>query len=358
MSEIFIIAEIGVNHNGSRDIAMEMIDTASKAGVDAVKFQTFNTEKLVSKNTPKTEYQIKNDRSSKNQFDMLKKLELSRDLHLELNEYCSSKEIEFMSTAFDEDSLDFLVHEVGMKKNKIPSGELNNAPFLIKHGATGNKIILSTGMSSLKQIHQAISAIAFGFSKTNMKPSIKSFREVIKSKDIQNELRKKITLLHCTSQYPAPIDSLNLMALFTLKEEFEMPVGYSDHSLGTEASIAASAMGAEIIEKHFTLDNTLEGPDHKASLEPNQLINLVSSIRKVELMLGSRSKSPSKEELENKNLATKSIVAKSIIRQGEYFTDDNLTTKRPGDGMSPFLFWDLIGVKSKKEYMPDEQIDE
>jgi len=358
MSEIFIIAEIGVNHNGSRDIAMEMIDTASRAGVDAVKFQTFNTEKLVSKNTPKTKYQIKNDRSSKNQFDMLKKLELSRDLHFELNEYSSSKEIEFLSTAFDEDSLDFLVHELGMKKNKIPSGELNNAPFLIKHGATGNEIILSTGMSSLKEIHQAISAIAFGMSETKMKPSNKNFKEVIQSKDIQNELMKRVTLLHCTSQYPAPIESLNLMALITLKEEFEMNVGYSDHSLGIEASVAAAAMGAKIIEKHFTLDNTLEGPDHKASLEPDELINLATSIRKIELMLGSREKSPSKEELEIKSLATKSIVAKNIIREGEYFTDDNLTTKRPGDGMSPFLFWDLIGVKSKKEYMPDEQIDE
>lgn len=328
-----IIAEAGVNHNGSLKIAKEMIVAASNAGADYIKFQTFLTGNLVSRNAMQANYQKKNLGKETSQYEMLKKLELSIEDHNELIRYCSKQKIEFFSTAFDLESID-LLSDLGIPIWKIPSGEITNLPYLQKIGSFNKPIILSSGMATLGEIEAAIEAL-----------------------EKSGTLRDKITVLHCTTEYPAPINEVNLKAMTTIAEAFKVKVGYSDHTEGIEIPLAAVAMGATIIEKHFTLNKSMEGPDHKASLEPDELKMMVEGIRKIELAIGNGIKQPTFSEINNKIAARKSIVAATTIKLGELFTSDNLTVKRPGNGVSPMLWNQIIDLKAKRDYLPDELIE-
>ncbi len=328
----FIIAEAGVNHNGSLDLAKKLIDSAAMIGANAIKFQTFKTELLVSKSAPLAKYQEKNTKNIDNQFQMLKKLELSYEDFLELNRYCLDKGIVFLSSAFDLMSIDFL-SKMDIPIWKIPSGEITNYPYLKKIGKLKKKILLSTGMSTLGEIENAINVFVENGTNYN-----------------------DITLLHCSSEYPAPYEEVNLLAIKTLKDAFHLDTGYSDHTQGIEVPIAAVALGAKVIEKHFTLDKNLDGPDHKASLNPDEFALMVKSIRNIELSLGDGIKKPSISELKNKKIVRKSIVASKDIKKGEIFTEDNITTKRPANGLDPFLWDFLIGKKATKDYEKDENI--
>jgi len=332
-NKVFIIAEAGVNHNGSIELAKKLIDVAVEARADAVKFQTFKTENLVSKNIQKAKYQKENMSDNENsQFNMLKKLELDVDTHKELINYCNSKNIMFLSTPFDLDSVD-LLNNLGLDIFKIPSGEITNLPILRKIGALNKKIILSTGMADIGEIEDALDILLeSGTAKDN------------------------ITILHANTMYPTPMQDVNLNAMVTIGNTFDINYGYSDHTLGIEVDIAAVAMGANCIEKHFTLDKTMEGPDHKASLEPNELKNMVTSIRNIELALGSSLKKPSQSETPNIEVARKSIVAKTNIKAGEFLTENNLTVKRAGKGISPMRWDEIIGTIAQKNYKEDELI--
>lgn len=330
MSKVFIIAEAGVNHNGSIEIARKMIDAAVFSGVDAIKFQTFKAEKIVCKNVEKAEYQIENTGSTETQYEMLKKLELSADMHKELTAYCRERNILFLSTPFDIDSIK-LLSDMDMPIFKIPSGEITNLPYLYEIAKQRRKVILSTGMSNLEEVREAV--------------------KILKVNGASD-----ITLLHCNTQYPTPISDVNLLAMVKMKEELDVPVGYSDHTLGIEIPLAAAALGACVIEKHFTLDRKMAGPDHKASLEPQELKQMVDGIRKIEQALGNRTKQVSPSEQNNRNIVRKSIVAKEKIRKDEVFTEKNLTTKRPGTGVSPMRWNEVIGMKSDRDYEVDEMI--
>lgn len=330
MSKVFIIAEAGVNHNGDINIAKRMIDVACEVGVDAIKFQTFKTEKLVCANAEKAEYQKETTEKNESQAEMLKKLELSKDEHVELIQYCNKKKIMFLSTPFDEESIDLLV-ELKLPIIKIPSGEITNYPYIRKIGQLRKKVILSTGMSTLEEIADVI--------------------EVLK-----NNGTEEITLLHCNSQYPTPMEDVNLNAMITMKDTFHLNVGYSDHTLGIEVPIAATAMGATVIEKHFTLDRTMEGPDHRASLEPDELKTMVRAIRNIEKALGSKEKKVSQSEDNNVKIVRKSIVASKSINKGDLFTEENLTTKRPGTGINPMKWDEIVGSTADRNYKPDEII--
>lgn len=350
-----IIAEAGVNHNGQRKFAFDLVDAAFKAGADIVKFQTFNAGKLTSKNARQADYQVKNTRIEESQYEMLKRLELPLDMHHELLEYCNSLGIEFLSTAFDEVSLRFLVDDLGLKRLKLPSGELTNAPLVLAHAQTGIDLIVSTGMASLAEIEEALGIIAFGYiSKKNILPSKKAFQEAYSSKAGQEILREKVTLLQCTTEYPAPMQEINLNVMDTFKKAFGLKVGYSDHSQGVSVPIAAVTKGAVLIEKHFTLDKKMKGPDHKASLEPSELKLMVKAIRDVELALGSSVKVPTVSEVKNKNIARKSLIASKVICKGEKFTEENISIKRPGGGIDPINYWDMIGTVAVKNYDKDE----
>ncbi len=327
----FIIAEAGVNHNGSFELAKQLIDKAVWAGVDCIKFQTFNSKNLVSAQAEKAEYQKKTTDSNESQLDMLKKLELSHEQFRELQTYCGQKGIMFLSTPFDLESIDFLA-ELGIKNWKIPSGEITNYPFLRAIAKRKESVIMSTGMCSLEEVRDAVKVLK-EFGTTD------------------------ITLLHCTTEYPAPYDSVNLNAMLTLQKEFGFNVGYSDHTNGIEIPIAAVSMGATVIEKHFTLDKNMEGPDHKASLEPDELKQMVQSIRNVEAAFGNGIKQPSKAEKKNIAIARKSIVAKCEIKKGQTFTEENLTTKRPGNGISPMKWNDVLEKVAKKDFSVDEIIE-
>ena len=327
----YIIAEAGVNHNGSLRLAKKLVDKAVWAGADCIKFQTFNSEKLVSKNAPKADYQKKTTGNTENQLDMLKKLELTPKQFISLKDYSQKKGIAFLSTPFDLESINFLA-SIGIKTWKIPSGEITNYPYLRTIGKRKETVIMSTGMSSIAEVKNAIAVLRkFG--------------------------TKKIRLLHCTTEYPAPYDSVNLQAMHTLKKEFGYDVGYSDHTNGIEIPVAAVAMGATIIEKHFTLNHNMEGPDHKASLEPEELRNMIRAIRNVEKAFGNGKKTPSKVEKRNIPIVRKSIVAASHIRKGDVFSDRNLTTKRPGKGMSPMQWENIVGTIAKRDYDEDELIE-
>jgi N,N'-diacetyllegionaminate synthase len=335
MNQVIIIAEAGVNHNGDLVIAKKLIDVAVEAGVDYVKFQTFKSENLVSKSAKKADYQIENTKDSfENQLEMLKKLELSHEQHLELISYCEQKCINFFSTAFDLDSLHYL-HSLGLKMVKIPSGEITNLPFLRKAAQLFNEVILSSGMSTLQDIDEAISI--FLAEGVNL---------------------QKITILHCNSEYPTPMKDVNIHAMLCIQEKFGTKIGYSDHTLGIEVPIAAVALGAKIIEKHFTLDRSLPGPDHLASLEPEELKNMVFAIRNIELAIkGTGIKEPSESEIKNMVITRKSIVAKNFIKKGERFSENNITTKRPGNGISP-MKWDMIiGKVAPKDFEMDDLIE-
>ncbi len=328
---VFIIAEAGVNHNGRLELAKKLVDAAKDAGADCVKFQTFVSKNIVSKNAVKAEYQKQQTEPEESQQDMLKKLELSFDEFVELNEYCKSISIEFMSTAFDFDSIDFLDGlEMGIWK--IPSGDITNLPYLIKIAKLNKPVILSTGMSTMEDIRSAIKAL-------------------------KENGAGELTVLHCTTEYPTPFEDVNLRAMNTIKEEFDVKVGYSDHTKGIEVPIAAVALGATVIEKHFTLDRNMEGPDHKASLEPNELKAMVDSIRHIELALGNGMKQPAESEKKNMAVARKSIIASKDIKAGDIFTEENLTVKRPGDGISPMRWFDIIGKPAPRDFEEDELIE-
>ena len=330
-NKTFIIAEAGVNHNGSFELAKQLVDKAVWAGADCIKFQTFNSNNLVSKNAQKAEYQKKTTDSSESQLEMLKKLELSKEEFIELRDYCNQKGIMFLSTPFDLESIDFLA-SIGVKTWKIPSGEITNYPFLRAIGKRKESVIMSTGMCTLDEVRDAIKVLK-DFGTTD------------------------ITLLHCTTEYPAPYDSVNLNAMLTLQNEFAFKVGYSDHTNGIEIPVAAVAMGATVIEKHFTLDKNMEGPDHKASLEPDELKQMVQSIKNVDAALGDGAKQPSDVEKKNIAIARKSIVAACDIKKGEMFTEENLTAKRPGNGISPMNWAEVLGKIAKRDFSEDELIE-
>lgn len=333
MKRTYIIAEAGVNHNGSIERAKDMVKVAAKAGADAVKFQTFKAEKVVSRYAPKAEYQKKTTGADESQLEMVKKLELDEVAHKELLACCRSRNIQFLSTPFDLESID-LLNKLGLEIFKIPSGEITNLPYLRKIGALKKEIILSTGMSDLGEIENALNVLTGTGTKL-----------------------KDITILHCHTEYPTPMKDVNLNAMQTIKYAFPgIHVGYSDHTEGIEVPIAAVAMGAAIIEKHFTLDKNMEGPDHKASLEPDELTAMVKAIRNIEKALGTGIKKPSSSELKNKPIARKSIVAARNIRKGESFTEEILTVKRPGDGISPMRWNKVIGQVAQKDYKEDELI--
>jgi len=330
MSKTYIIAEAGVNHNGNIERALTMIDEAKKAGVDAVKFQTFRSQNLVLESASKAEYQKETTGNVETQYEMLKKLELSYDDFKRLKQHATDIGIEFLSTPFDFESIDFL-YELGLPFWKIPSGEITNMPYLLKMEQTKLPIILSTGMCNMDEIQDALN--------------------IFKAYD-----KEDITLLQCNTEYPTPYSDVNLRAMNTMKEVFGVKVGYSDHTRGIEVAIAAVAMGACVVEKHFTLDRNLPGPDHKASLEPLELTQMVTSIRNIELALGDGIKTPSMSEIKNREVARKSIVAKTAIHKSEVFTKDNITTKRPGDGISPMRWCDILGQSAIRDYQVDEKI--
>ena len=353
-----IIAEAGVNHNGEEKLAFKLVDAAKKAGADIVKFQTFKAKKLVTTSAKQAEYQIENTQKEESQFEMLSRLELSYEAHSRLLKYCEELDIEFLSTAFDSESLKFLVEDLGLKRLKIPSGDITNAPLVLEHARTGCDLIVSTGMATLAEIETVLGVIAFGYTASHEDvPSTDAFQAAYYSEKGQSALKKKVTVLHCTTEYPAPIADINLKAMDALSHAFNVPVGYSDHSKGITIPIAAVARGAKVIEKHFTLDNEMEGPDHKASLEPKELDSMVSAIRDIELALGDGIKGPRPSEIKNKAIARKSIVAAKNISKGEVFNTNNLQIKRPGEGLSPYLYWELLGEKSTNSYQEGEMIN-
>lgn len=331
VSEVFIIAEAGVNHNGDMNIAKKLIDMASEAGVDAIKFQSFKADQIVSKYASKASYQKKSTDNKESQYDMIKKLELNQEQHIQLVEYCKRKNLMFLSSPFDRESIEFL-DQLGLDLFKVPSGEITNRPYLREIGKLGKKVILSTGMSTLGEIEVAL--------------------DILKRNGA-----KDVILLHCNTEYPTPMEDVNLRAMLTIREAFKVEVGYSDHTLGIEVPIAAVAMGAKIIEKHMTLDKQMEGPDHKASLEPGELKIMVNAIRSIEKALGTGIKRPSQSELKNRDIARKSIVAKSTIKKGEEFTPHNITIKRPGSGISPMQWDHIIGRRARRDFLEDELIE-
>lgn len=328
MNKVMIIAEAGVNHNGSLELAKELVLKAKEAGADYIKFQSFKAEKLVSRKASKAEYQKLRTASEESQFDMLKKLELSENEHLVLVNYCKEVGIGFSSSPFDIEGIAYL-DSLGVDFFKVPSGELTNLPYLKELAKFNRHIILSTGMATLKEVESAL--------------------QVLKG--------KKVTVLHCNTEYPTPMDDVNLKAMITMQEHFIIDVGYSDHTLGIEVPIAAVALGANVIEKHFTLDNSMDGPDHKASLEPQELKAMVKAIRNIEKALGHGRKEPSPSELKNKEIARKSILAATSIKAGEMFSEKNLTVKRPGNGLSPMKWDEVIGKLAKRDFSEDELIE-
>ena len=333
MSRTLIIAEAGVIHNGSIKMAKRLIEKAADAGVDYVKFQTFKSEKLVSRHATKAEYQKANTDGEDSQLKMLQQLELSHSDHLQLIEHCNHCGVKFLSTAFDLDSIDFL-SSLNLDLWKIPSGEITNLPYLRRIAQKGGKVIMSTGMCTIEDIEMAVNVLI-----SNGTP------------------RENITLLHCNTEYPTPWGDVNLRAMHDIAQRLNLPVGYSDHTQGIEVPIAAVALGATVIEKHFTLDNNLPGPDHKASLEPHALKAMVEAIRHIELSLGNGVKEISESERKNIAIARKSIVAATHISAGEIFTEENLTVKRPGGGISPMRWDEIIGTPATRNYLPDEMIE-
>lgn len=354
-----IIAEAGVNHNGDENLAYKLVDAAYDAGADIVKFQTFKAAKLVTANAEQADYQIANTQKKESQFAMLSRLELSYEFHLELVEYCKKLGIEFLSTAFDSESLKFLVNDLKLKRLKIPSGDLTNAPLVLEHAQTGCDLIVSTGMATLAEIETALGVIAFGYVANHKElPSIEAFEKAYSSELGQKLLKEKVTILHCTTEYPAPLQDINLKAMDTIASAFKLPVGYSDHSAGIHIPIAAVAREAKIIEKHFTLDQSMAGPDHKASLEPQQLKLMIEGIRNIELALGDGLKGPRPSEIKNKSVARKSLIAEQVITKGTFFSERNLTIKRPGSGQNPINYWSLLGKEAKSDYQIGDLINE
>ncbi len=353
--KIFIIAEAGVNHNGSIDLARKLVDAAVDAGADAVKFQSFIAASIVTATASKAEYQIANTGSSESQLEMLKKLELSHPQQRELFTYCKNQGIQFLSTPFDFESLKFLTADLGLETIKIGSGELTNAPFLYEVARSTKKIILSTGMSTISEVRDALGVFAFAFTSSEP-PTRESCIEALASSAGNGAVTSRVTLLHCTTDYPTEPSDVNLRAIQTLREEFDCKIGFSDHSSGTHLAVAAVAMGAQVIEKHLTTSRELAGPDHRASLEPGEFKKLVAQIRELELAFGSAEKNPTATETKNKKIARRSLVASQAIKAGEAFTASNVAIKRPGTGRSPFEYWALLGTKATRDIAEHELI--
>ncbi len=331
MGHIFIIAEAGDNHNGNLENALKLVDKAAEAGADCVKFQTFVTEEVISRHAEMAEYQKQNTGIEESQFDMVKKLELSFEDFRQIQAYCRTKGILFLSTPFDLPSIAFL-NDIGVPFFKIPSGEITNYPYLAAIGRTHKDVVLSTGMCTVEEIREAIAVL-------------------------EENGAGRMTLLHCNTEYPTPYEDVNLNAMKTMRAVFGKEVGYSDHTLGIEVPVAAAALGAVIIEKHFTLDKDMEGPDHKASLEPEELAAMIKAVRNIETALGSSEKKPSPSELKNLAAARKSIVARRNIRQGELLTEENLAVKRPGTGISPMRYPDVLGTRAVRDFKADQFIE-
>jgi len=352
-NHVYIIAEAGVNHNGNVGLAKQLVDVAAKAGADAVKFQTFKAERLVSRTAVKADYQTRNTGSDESQFEMIKRLELDEAAHAELIDHCQSRGIQFLSTPFDLESVSLLAGRFDLPYLKMPSGDITNGPLLLEAARTRKPIILSTGMSTLGEVEDALGVLAYGYLDGDAQPSRDSFKEAYASEEGRRLLRNKVTLLHCTTEYPAPLNEVNLRAMDTLHRAFGLPVGYSDHTQGVAIPVAAVARGATMIEKHFTLDRSMPGPDHKASLEPDELAHMVKMIREVELSLGDGAKHATLSELKNLPVARKSLVVTRSVRSGESLTFENLGVKRPGNGISPLRYWEFLGRTLSQDLAAD-----
>lgn len=352
----YVIAEAGVNHNGSLELALRLIDAAAQAGADAVKFQTFQASRVISAHAPKCEYQIHTTAQSQSQQDMIRQLELRQDWHPILAERCHEQNITFLSTGFDEPSVRFLAEDMGVAAFKIPSGEVTNAPLLLTIAGYGRPMMMSSGMCTLGELETALGILAFGLLKLAVPPSPEAFHDAFVSAEGQTALARNVTLLHCTSEYPAAYNEVNLKVMQTMSAAFGLPVGLSDHTPGIAIPIAATALGAAVIEKHFTLDRTMTGPDHLASIEPDELGAMIAGIRATELALGSAVKRPTPAEWKNRAIIRRSLVAARPIAAGETFTPECIDIKRPGNGISPLRYWALLGRKASRAYDADELI--
>ncbi|MBF0381950.1 MAG: N-acetylneuraminate synthase [Magnetococcales bacterium] len=357
MPGVYIIAEAGVNHNGDITTALKMIDAAVAAGVDGVKFQTFRVEHLVSATAAKASYQKEATDSQETQREMLEKLTLSDSDHHRLQAHCQEHNVDFLSTPFDCISLDFLINQLGLRKLKLSSGAINHGPLLLAAGQSGADIILSSGLSNIGEVEQALMVLSYGLLNCSEPPSLSGFYEAFASIEGKVALQNSVTLLHCTTQYPAPMKDINLRAMDILRLAFGLDVGFSDHSLGISAPLAGVARGAKVIEKHFTLDRTMAGPDHKASLSLDELQQMVRGIREVELALGEARKVITNSEIENRSVVRSSLTALCDIAQGTVFTEENLGVKRPGNGISPINYWDFLGQIAKRDFAKDEAIE-
>lgn len=356
-NSIYVIAEAGVNHNGSKEMAFELIDIAADAGADAVKFQTFSAVKLTAPNLVKADYQKKKTNQSESQQDMLKSLELPLEWHQDLKDKAEINGLDFLSTGFDIDSHKFLM-KLGIKKIKIPSGELTNGPLIWEVAQSGIDIIISTGMASIDEIEDALAIIAHSYNFEEIPKNMNEVRKLWRNQKFKDSLQGKVTILHCTSQYPAKFKYVNLRAMQSIKEKFSLDVGYSDHTKGISIALAASAIGATVIEKHFTIDRGLPGPDHSASLEPNELKKMIQEIRNVEISLGDGIKRPQGDEEKMKLSARKQIIAAKDIKKGSLLNIEDLSSARCGKGMNPNDIWRLIGKVSKNSYNTGDLINE
>lgn len=354
----FVIAEAGVNHNGSVDLAHQLIDAASSAGADAIKFQTFRADEVASTEAAQAEYQTRNTGRLQSQRQMLSELQLPLDAYAPLASHAANSEIEFMSTAADLSSLDFLVDRVGLKRVKLGSGEITNGPLLLGSARRGLPLILSTGMSDMAEVALALDVIAFGLLFEDEPEGLESFEGLSSTEAGRQALSSVVTLLHCTTQYPAPFADVNLAAMSTLRDLTGLCVGYSDHTKGVSVPVAAVALGATVIEKHLTLDRDLPGPDHKASIDADEFQVMVARIREVELALGEVTKTVTPSEMANRAIARRSLVTTRRLNRGDLIAASDLTAKRPGTGQSPMLYWDVLGGRAGQAYEPEELLNQ
>lgn len=354
---IEIIAEVGVNHNGDTALCLELLEAAAGAGADTVKFQTFDAESGVAKTAPKAAYQLDTTDPSESQFDMLKRLELPKDAYPTLVQRCRELDVEFLSTPFDLRSLEFLIDEVNVSRLKVASGEVTNGPLLVAMGRANRPVLLSTGMSTIKEIRAALGALAFGFLDDQSTPSLDRFAKAFSSEAGQAVLTERVAVLHCVTSYPVDIGDANVRAVETLGQAFGLPVGYSDHTQGMAAPLAAAALGATVIEKHFTLDTNLPGPDHKASMEPRAFADMVTLIREIDKSLGNGEKIPSAKELKILEIARRSLTALENIEEGDAYSSKTVGVQRPGTGISPMEYWGTINTLSSRAYHPGELIE-
>lgn len=356
-TRVVVIAEAGVNHDGCIDTATELVDAAVESGADAVKFQTFRASQLVCRDAPKAEYQNETTSDCESQLEMLERLELSEQGHLKLIAHAQKRGIRFLSTAFDATSLDLLTATFALPVLKLGSGEVTNAPLLLRAAASGCDVILSTGMSTLGEVETALGVLAFGYTRRDEQPCAEAFVDAFRLPEGQAALRRAVTLLHCTSEYPAPVDEVNLRCLKTMARAFGLRVGLSDHTQGIAVPIAAAAIGARAIEKHFTLSRKRSGPDHAASLEPDELSQMVRGIRQVEVALGTPEKRPAPSELANRQVVRRSLVAARSIRRGTRITEQDIGVKRPAGHVPPIRYWEYVGRVAERDYAPDEPLD-